>query len=161
VKVKIVNIERAHCWINGNEYLGEVEEGSVEAKRKLLEYDGFGMAKPVKIPSGKFESITGKLKMKITDVLAFRNINKNRGFVNIKLSGKAVVFNSKLGEVQDDNISMRISGVMEEVMTPDFKTEVSSKELNIDVWFLEVSHNGSVILKVDVSSGEVIPRDLV
>jgi len=159
---KIVNIERANCWINGSEYLGEVEEGSVEAKRKLLDYDGFGMNTPVKIPSGKFDSITGKLKMKITDPLAYQQLNKNRGFINIKLSGKAVVFNSIQGQVQDNSISMRISGFMEDVITPEFKTgEIPSRELTINVWFLEVAHNGSVILKVDVSSGEVIPKDLV
>ena len=159
---KIVNIERANCWINGNEYLGEVEEGSIEAKRKLLDYDGFGMPAPVKIPSGKFDAITGKLKIKITDPLTFQNINKNRGFINVKLSGKAVVFNSIQGQVQDDTITMRINGVLEDVIAPEFKTgEVSSKELTINVWFLEVSRNGSVILKVDVSSGEVVPTDLI
>jgi hypothetical protein len=34
-------------------------------------------------------------------------------------------------------------------------------ELTIHVHFLEVAVNGAVILKVDTTSGEVVPRDLI
>ncbi len=159
---KIISFEKNKCWINGKEFFGIAEEGSVEAKRKMLDYDGMAMPAPVKIPSGKFEAITAKLKVKLSDPLVLTELSKNRGFAEIKLKGKSTVLNSTQGFVNDEDITTRIRGFVEEIPVPIHKDgELPSKEFTINVLFLEVSHNGSVILKVDVSSGEVIPQDLV
>ena len=159
---RIVNMEKNKCQINGDEFLGIAEEGSVEAKRKLTDYDGFGMVAPIKIPMGKLEEITAKVKLKLTDLTTYRELLKNRGFIDLRMSGKATVFNSTKGYVQDDTITTRVRGTVEEIPAPIHKDgEMPTKDFTIHVMFLEVSHNGSVILKVDVSSGEVIPRDLV
>ena len=159
---KIVNMEKNKCWINGNEFLGIAEEGSVEAKRKLADYDGFGMIAPIKVSMGKLEEITAKIKLKLTDITTYRELSKNRGFIDLRMSGQATVFNSTRGYVKDDTITTRIRGTVEEIPIPTHKDgEIPAKDFTVHVWFLEVSHNGSVILKVDVSSGEIIPRDLV
>jgi len=159
---KIVNFEKNKGWINGKNYLGIIEEGSVELKRKTTDYDASGMVLPVKIPMGKLEPITAKLKVKLADPMVFTEFAKNRGFVDIRMSGLASVFNSTQGYVYDENITTRIRGFTEEIPTPNHKDgEIGTKDLTINVWFLEISRNGIVILKVDATSGEIIPRDLV
>jgi len=159
---RIISFEKNKCWINGNEFFGTAEEGSVEAKRKMLDYDGMAMPAPVKIPSGKLEAMTAKLKVKLSDPLVLTELSKNRGFVEIRLKGKAAVMNSTQGFVNDEDITTRIRGFVEEIPAPTHKDgEIPSKEFTINALYLEVSRNGSVILKVDVSSGEVVPKDLV
>jgi len=159
---RIITFEKNKCWISGKEFFGIAEEGSVEAKRKMLDYDGQVMPAPVKVPSGKLEPITAKLKVKLSDPLVLTELSKNRGFVEVRLKGKSSIINSTQGFVNDEDITTRIRGFVEEIPTPPHKDgEIPSKEFTINVLYLEVSRNGLVILKVDVSSGEVIPQDLI
>jgi phage tail tube protein FII len=160
---RIISFDQNKAWVNGNEFFGLVEEGSVEAKRKMLDYDGFALPAGVKVPGGKLEPITAKLKVKVNDPLVLRELNKNRGFIQLKLKGRATVYASTQGVVEDQDVSTRINGFLEEVPTPDYKNgnEISSMELTIHVHFLEVAVNGAVVLKVDTTSGEVVPRDLI
>jgi phage tail tube protein FII len=159
---RIITFEKNKAWINGNSFLGTVEEGAVEAKRKMLDFDGFAMPSAIKLPAGKLESMQAKLKLKTSDPLATQEINKKRGFIELKLSGKASVFNSTDGYVSDEEVATRMRGFVEEVPIPDYKNanEIPNKEVTINLMYLEVSRQGSVILKVDVTSGEIVPADL-
>lgn len=159
---RIITFEKNKCWINNKDFFGTTDEGSVEVKRKMLDYDGMAMPAAVKIPSGKLEAITTKLKVKLSDPEILSQLSKQRGFIELKLQGKAAVFNSTRGFVKDEDLTTRVRGFVEEVPTPLHKdNEIPSKELTISTIYLEVSKGGSVILKVDITSGEVVPKDLI
>ncbi len=156
-----VSWRKNKVFLNGIDYFGSAEEGSVEIKRKLIEVDAMGLPAAAKIPSGKFEPIVAKLKLSNISPLNLRTLLLNDGYIDLRMTGECRLLNAASGTVTEDMLITVIRGYVEEIPLPAHKSsDKSEAEISIHCLFLEVLDRMGTLLKVNIPDGIIEPKEL-
>lgn len=147
--------------VNGNDYIGQIEEGSCEIKREFSEAKGLGMPGTAKLPNGRFEAITAKIKFNNIMPRDIRRLIKNDGFVSITFSGQAMFMDAIKGLNKDSEMTTTLRGYTENIPGQDPKNEGTSEhEVTINLLFIEMKDKDGRVLLIDLPNGLVEPEEL-
>ncbi len=144
--------------LGDDDYGGQAVEGTLELKRKMIDFGAMGLPADVRLPSGRLEAPTVSIKV---ENVSPADIRKFIGLIDLKMVGKCKVLKGDSGLVEDDNMTTRIKGYAETVPTQPTKNEKADLDITIAPYFVEISSDKlGTVLKVNVPDGIIEPEDL-
>lgn len=157
----VVNWTNQAVYLGETDYKGQASEGSVEVVREMVEMGGLGMPAKVKVPSGRIESMTAKIKFENTSPALLQAAVDNGGFAEFKLIGDAKLLSVDQGFSDKNTVTTRLKGFPENLPLQPHKNEKADFELTVNLVYLEVSSDSEgTILKIDVVNDVVEPAAL-
>ncbi len=149
-------------YVNDNDMVGRIDEASVEIKRLFTEVSGMGMPAKAKVPNGKFDQMTAKLKINNLAPGDIPRMVNADGYLLIKMRGDVHLPNVLTGKIADDGYTSRLGGWVENIPLPAINNEHKTElEVTINVMLIEVSTaQAGVVFLIDNVNGITIPPTL-
>jgi Phage tail tube protein FII. len=156
-----VTWRKCRVFYNNVDLFGNVDEGSVEIKRKFADLKGIGMPADAKLPTGKFEPIVAKLKFNNISPDILRQVWTNDGYCDFRMVGQCRVIHASSGSVNENRLVTIVRGYAENLPVPGVKEDATADiEVTINALFLQVKDDGGNILLIDLPNGLVEPSEL-
>ncbi len=150
--ININRITNANCYVDGNSYLGQVEEATLpDIKKVMAEHKALGMIGKVEFPSG-IEKMEAKLKFNSIYPDAMKAAAAFNTAVKIQLRSNVEVYSggSKASEV---SYVVFMTGQFTNLPAGGFKAmENVEVEMNMSVTAIRIEYDRAEILNYDANA---------
>lgn len=148
-KIQINKLTNANCYIDGNSYLGRVEEFQLPTvKVKMTDHKALGMVSAIKVPAG-FEPLEGKIKWSSFYSEAFDKYADFTETCDLQLRASLETY-SPQGRISEVPVVVHMTALFHEFPIGNYKhLDPVEIETPITIYYLKVVVDGQEKLEID------------